>query len=99
MGSYYGLRLTALASPDFDPMVVTGAIFKVTKPGGTTVSWTGTVDTQSSSSVRAVYAFAPTGLDLDMPGTWRVWVQWTVAGGGLGPRTETVTFQVIAADK
>lgn len=99
MGDSYGLRVTVLASPDFAPATVTGATFKVTKPNGTLVDWTATLATQSAASVQARYSFASSGLDLDAVGTWRVWIQWTVAGQTPGPRSEVISFQVVAANQ
>ncbi len=98
MGNSYGLRLTVFAAPSFDPSTVTGATIKVTKPNGTKIEWAATLDDQSALSVQARYDLAATGLDIDMVGTWRAWVQWTVPGQTPGPRTETTSFQVIAAD-
>ena len=102
MGDSYGLRPVVLASEDFLPNAVTGVTFMVTKPtagGGTAqVQWTGTIGTQSALSVQALYAFNADGSDLDYPGTWKVWLQWTVPGESPGPRTEVGSFRVLAAD-
>jgi len=102
MGDSYGLRETVLAGPDFLPAAVTGGVFHITKPsaaGEVSVQWTGTIGTQSSASVQLLYSFAASGLDLDYPGTWRVWIQWTVPGESPGPRTAVASFTVIAADQ
>lgn len=101
MGDSYGLRLTVLASADFAPATVTGAVIHVTKPtasGEASVTWTAALSAQSSAGVTAYYAFATSGLDLDYPGTWRAWVQWTVPGQTPGPRSEVVRFVVAAAN-
>lgn len=102
MGDSYGLRPVVLRGPDFDPEAVTGVVFHVTKPtssGGTaSVQWTGSIGDRSAASVQALYAFNANGLDLDYPGTWRVWLQWTVPGETPGPRTEVGTFTVVGAD-
>lgn len=101
MGDSYGLRPVVLANDDFDPTSVTGATFMVTKPtasGTANVEWTGSIGTQSAASVQALYAFNADGNDLDYPGTWRAWIQWTVPGESPGPRSEVFTFPVIAAD-
>ena len=102
MGDSYGLRPIVLASADFDPTAVTGVTFMITKPNalGTTtaVEWTGAIGTQSAASVQALYAFDIAGTDLDYPGTWRVWLQWTVPGETPGPRSEVAQFHVSAAD-
>ena len=103
MGDSYGLRPVVLASDDFDPTAVTGVVFNITKPTAvagvtTTVQWTGSLGTQSALSVQALYAFDVDGLDLDYPGTWRCWLQWTVPGETPGPRSEVFTFRVSAAD-
>lgn len=101
MGEPYGIRIIVLASEDFDPEEPTGATLHVTKPDDdeTQVEWTGIVTSQSSTSATARYTFNADGDDLDVVGTWRVWVQWTVAGQAPGPRSEVVTFNVIAADQ
>jgi hypothetical protein len=99
MGDSYGLRITVLAGPDFLPEAVTGAAFKVTKPGGELVEWAGEIGTQSALSVEALYSFSEDGLDLDTVGTWRVWIQWTVPGETPGPRSEVTSFRVVAADQ
>lgn len=102
MGDSYGLRPVVLRSDDFDPESVTGVTFMITKPtagGGTAqVEWTGAIGEQSAASVQALYAFNADGSDLDYPGTWRVWLQWTVPGESPGPRTEVGSFLVVAAD-
>lgn len=98
MGDSYGLRPVVLASPDFNPLLVTGVTFRVTKPSGTTVSWVGTIGTKTAASVQALYAFDGAGTDLDAPGTWRFWLQWTVPGEVPGPRSEVSQFTVVAAD-
>ena len=99
IGAPYRLRVTVLATPEFDPMRVTGAVMRITKPNGMVATWTAEIAGQSSTSVQASYPFSVTGLDLDTIGTWRVWVQWTVPGETPGPRSEVTTFHVIAADK
>lgn len=99
MGQPYGIRINVLASDDFDPTTPTDATFHVTKPSGALTTWPGVVSAQSAASVAAVYAFAADGSDLDQVGTWRAWVQWTVAGTTPGPRTEVVSFPVIAANQ
>lgn len=101
MGNSYGLSVTVLAGADFDPADPTGAVFNITKPtasGETTVQWTAAIDTQSAASLRTFYQFDVDGLDLDYPGTWRGWIQWTVVGQTPGPRSEVFTFAVVAAD-
>lgn len=101
MGDSYGLRETVLKGPDFDPAAVTGGTFRITKPsaaGEVSVQWPISLGTQSSASVQALYAFNANGTDLDFPGTWRAWIQWTVPGETPGPRTEVAPFVVAAAD-
>jgi hypothetical protein len=103
MGQPYGVRPVQLATTDFDPMAVTGVVFHITKPTAvagvtTTVAWTGTIGTQSTVSVQALYALNSDGSDLDFPGTWSCWLQWTVPGQTPGPRSEVFTFRVSAAD-
>jgi hypothetical protein len=99
MGQPYAVRITVMANEDFDPELPTGATIKVTKPSGAEVSWTATIPAQSAQSATAVYALASSGLDLDQPGTWRAYVQWTVAGQTPGPRSEPTSFLVLAADQ
>ena len=97
MGEPYGIRIRVAASDDFDPLTVTGAVIKVTRPeSSTVVSWTAALENQSASSVDAVYTFASAGTDLNVTGVWRAWVQWTVPGVTPGPRSETTAFTVIA---
>ena len=101
MGDSYGLSFAVLAATDFAPADVTAATFKVTKPtatGESSVEWTGSLSAQSAAGVTANYTFNADGLDLDYPGAWRVWIQWTVVGESPGPRTEVARFTVIAAD-
>lgn len=98
MGDSYGLRAVVLANPDFDPLLPTGVTFEVTKPSGASVSWIGTLGAPSSLSRLATYPFASDGSDLDEVGTWRVWLQWVVPGASPGPRTETASFIVVAAN-
>ncbi len=103
MGDSYGLRFIVLASDDFLPTEVTGAVFHITKPtavSGVTedVEWTGSIGTQSAQYVEALYAFDADGDDLDIAGTYLAWVQWTVPGETPGPRSEVASFPVIAAD-
>lgn len=98
MGDSYGLRVIVPSSTDFDPAAPTGVDFKVTKPDGSGLSWAGVIASQSSGSLEATYAFAADGSDLDATGTWRAWLQFTVAGESPGPRSEVFSFPVIAAD-
>ena len=102
MGDSYGLRETVLANADFDPTAVTGGVYHITKPNAqgttTSVQWTGSLGTQSVASVQLLYAFNVDGLDLDYPGTWRAWIQWTVPGETPGPRSEVASFVVVSAD-
>lgn len=95
MGDSYGLRITVPASADLDPSAVTGVVFHVTKPSGERVKWTGTLDTQSASSVRAVYTFSGSGLDLDQPGDWTAWLRFTQPGKSPGPTTDPFIFPVL----
>ena len=99
MGDSYGLRFTVLASPDFDPTLVTGATFKVTRPDGSSVDWTGGLLSQTSASVQAYYAFNVSGLDLNQVGKWIAWVQWTQPGKTPGPRSEPYPFDVFAPNQ
>jgi hypothetical protein len=94
MGQPYKVRFRVLASADFDPMVVTNPIIKVTKSNGTTLEWTATVENRSSAGVDAVYALNANGLDLDVPRTWRFWVQWSAPSVTPGPRTSVWTEYV-----
>jgi GTP-dependent phosphoenolpyruvate carboxykinase len=98
MGDAYGIRITVLAAPDFDPAAVTAAVMKITKPSGAAVNWTAALASQSSLSVQATYTFATAGTDLDVAGTWSVWVQFTQPGKTIGPRCEVVQFTVVAAN-
>lgn len=96
MGEPYGIRLRVAAGPDFDPMAVTGAVIKVTRPNSSTViTWTATVEEKIAESATVVHVFAPAGTDLNVEGVWRAWVQWTVPGQTPGPRSETTAFTVI----
>jgi hypothetical protein len=96
MGDRYGISLTVPRNADFDPSAVTGAVMKVTKPGGTAdaVSWTAAITAQDADSATIRYAFSSTGLDLDVPGTWKAWIQWTEPGFTIGPRSEVAPFPV-----
>lgn len=104
MGQPYALLIRVLATPQFDPTLVTGATFKVTKPEPRngepieTVEWTAELTDQSAAGVSAVYNFAASGDDLNLAGRWRAWVQWTVPGQTPGPRSEVTTFSVADRD-
>jgi hypothetical protein len=100
MGDAYGLRVTVIKSADFDPSVVTSGVFKITKPDGRTlVEWASEISDQSADSITAYHAFASDGSELDVPGYWTLWIQWTVPGRTLGPRTEPQQFEVLPANK
>lgn len=99
MGDSYGLRVEVRANADFDPTLVDGVTFKITKPGGASVNWTGEIESQDAQSAVAAYTFNANGLDLDVTGKWTVWLQWTQPGRTPGPRTEVGPFQVVAANQ
>jgi hypothetical protein len=98
MGDAYGLRVTVLSSPDFDPSVVTAATVNVTKPSGAQVTWTGSIVEKDADHVIAAYTFSQAGTDLDEAGSWRAWIQWDAPGFTIGPRTEVFDFMVARAD-
>lgn len=98
MGDSYGLRVTVPSSTDFDPTAPTAVDFKITKPDGTALTWAGVIASQGVGSLEATYAFNADGDDLNAVGTWKAWLQFTVAGESPGPRSEVFSFAVIAAD-
>ncbi len=98
MGDHYGVRVTVPSGDYFNPLEPDGAILKITKPDGSTVDWTAAIEAQTSASVTAYYRFNADGSDLDVDGTWLVWVQWTAADA-LGARSESGSFSVIAANR
>jgi hypothetical protein len=80
VGNSYGLRATIAANADFDPSQPTGGVFVATKPSGPTVMWPVVIVAQSAASIEVRYAFNANGLDVDVDGIWRVWIQWSVSG-------------------
>lgn len=97
MGQPYAIRFDVDKSDDFDPSLPTGATFHITKPDNTETTFAASLADQSADAVSAVHLL--TASDLDMKGTWRAWVQWTVPGETPGPRTEVLSFQVLAKDQ
>lgn len=97
MGQPYAIEITVPRSEWFDPMTVTGALMKVTKPSGQAVEWVATIKSKTSDAITIAYSLVSGGTDLTDSGLWKVWVQWTVAGMTPGPRTATGTFTVLPA--
>jgi hypothetical protein len=97
MGQPYRIRNTVLASNDLDPSQPTGAVFVVTKPDKTSITWVAALSAQSSESVQVIYNLV--GDELDQTGFWDAWIQFTVPGETPGPRCDPFQFWVKAANQ
>ena len=97
MGEPYAIRVTVPSSADFDPTTPTGGTLELTKPDGERITRPLSISSQTSLSISALYSLAIP--DLDIPGVWRMWIQWTVGIEAPGPRTSVTSFTVIGDDQ
>lgn len=80
----------AAGDTDYDPTAVTTATIEVTRPDGTTASWSTTLSSVSASGLTAAHTLA--GGDLTVSGDYSYYVKLNVPSGWT--RTVKRTFPV-----
>lgn len=74
-----------------DLSTATGFVFNVRKPNGAETTWAATTTQTSATGAVVTHVFAAG--DVDLPGTYSVFVSFAIAGGTL--RTDTIALAVI----
>lgn len=64
-----------------DMTVVTAGYIRVTGPSGAVKNWTCTLSNQTTTTLRLTHVFAASGLDVTVPGKYKVQAFLSVPGG------------------
>lgn len=98
MDAGYYLEAIIKRTADFDPSAIVSAAFVVTRkgsaPASPAVTWSTTIQAQSSLAITLRHTFNADGTDLDVAGMWEFHARCATAVDGVTKETDPRTFEV-----